>query len=355
MQISQSLQNTYTSSAITTSQQSLVSTNESTSKQTDSINKNAYTYFDLGEDVSQYTEIDPVQEQTNKDIVNYLSGFMNNTSSEGIKNFNSFETLHYGAILSADNMSKEEFQRIETDLISMTNKHANLEPNSFSMDRRYVVSGSDGEYIEGMNMQEMKDFLGEDYAKNAVLDLESIIEETGIFHITFNERQKQYEHEMRKPTLIPTLENTGVTKVTDAHRLISLEEANKLNLERFKNLYSFSDEFSKTEKFEELYDIYKVKLSEKMDDIFDSYKRTYEVVDSKEYLTAEVAKQGFSKSEAIDYYETVSNELKDMLSWRGLDDTTNIVSELKESIKLYDKIASGLKDMWDFGDLNVSA
>ena len=84
MQISQSLQNTYTASATTNlqatvaSQQNLSSTDTPTTKQTDSINKSAYNYFELSEDVSQYAELDPVQEQTNKDIVNYLSGFMNN-------------------------------------------------------------------------------------------------------------------------------------------------------------------------------------------------------------------------------------------------------------------------------------
>ncbi|MFT5660436.1 MAG: hypothetical protein ACI9TV_001077 [Sulfurimonas sp.] len=356
MQIASSTQNTHTVTPTT----ALSKTNptvpiDTITQETESINKNSYKYIDLGENLSQYQEIDSVQEQTNKDIVNYLTGFMNSTSAEGKKNLHALDTLSYGGALF--NMTEEEYQKLETHFMSQTYEPYKLhEPVSrLDAERRYMVTGIDGEYIDGMNLAEMKEFLGEDYAKNAVLDLESIIEETGIFMIRFNERQKKYPHEMREPYRLPTLESTGVTKVIDAHRLVSLDEANKLSLERFQNLYSFSDEFTKTDKFKELYDIYNVKLGEKMDEIRNPYKRIYETVDSKEYISSEVVKHAFSKSEAINYYATVSNELTDMLSWRGLDDATNVVSEIKDSIKLYDKIAEGLKDMWGFGDLDISA
>lgn len=149
-------------------------------------------------------------------------------------------------------------------------------------------------------------------------------------------------------TLDPTLIND------DYHRYTK-DESYKLSLERFKNLYSFSDEFSKTDKFQELFDKYNVKLGEKKSEILQTLKPVYEAVGSKAYITAEVAKQGFSKSEAINYYTNVSKELTDRLSWRGLDNATSLVSDLKESIKLYDKIATGLKEMWGYGDLDVRA
>ncbi len=90
-----------------------------------------------------------------------------------------------------------------------------------------------------------------------------------------------------------------------------------------------------------------------MDDISYSSKPIYKVVGEESFLTGEVVKHGFSKSKAIDYYANISNDLKNMLIWSG--HTSSVIAlDMKESIKLYDKIAEGLKDMWEFGDLDVN-
>lgn len=354
MQISTSLQNTFTpiptSEVSKSTLSSTVQTDTSTLK-TDTINKSAYNYFDVGEDISPYIQMDPVQEKTNQELVAYLTGIMNDTTPEGKKNLKAFDTRLYGAILSVDNMTKEEFQKLEADL--MAEKYTtSSQPYPISFDKPYSVFGIGGEVIRGMSMEEMKDFLGKDYAKNTVLDLETIIKTRGVFIVDFNERQKQFPHEMGEPIKTLTLDPTLIND--DYHRYTK-DESYKLSLERFKNLYSFSDEFSKTDKFQELFDKYNVKLGEKKSEILQTLKPVYEAVGSKAYITAEVAKQGFSKSEAINYYTNVSKELTDRLSWRGLDNATSLVSDLKESIKLYDKIATGLKEMWGYGDLDVRA
>jgi len=353
MQISASTQNAYTMTQTAELSKSASTTPtvsaDTTPQKTDSINKSAYTYVDLGEDISQYTQTDPVQEKTNQELITYLTGIMNNTTPEGKKNLYALDTLSYSALIT-----EEEAKELEAELMSVT--YTELIPDLYSIDidRPYRVQGIDGELIRGMNMAEMKDFLGEDYAKNAVLDIESIIKNIGVFIIDFNERQKQFPHEMGEPIRTLTLDPTLVND--DYHRYTK-DESNKLSLERFKNLYSFSDEFSKTDKFQELFDKYNVKLGEKKSEILQSHKPVYDAVGSKAFLTSEVAKQGFSKSEAINYYETVSKELTDIL-YRPPKNVTHgmyIVQEMKESIKLYDKIAADLKEMWGYGDLDVKA
>jgi hypothetical protein len=345
MQISASTQNTYSATPLVELKTTPTATPLDTSvAETDTINKSAYNYFDLGEDISSYVKTDPVQEKTNQELVTYLSGIMNNTTPEGKKNLHAFDTGTYGVTFA--NMTKEEAKELEANLMAQTYEDA--APNPFPADRRYSVYGVHGEHIAGMSMEEMKDFLGKDYAKNSVYDLETLIKKTGIFIVDFNERQKQFSHETKE---IPPMK---FSMIMDGYHRITQEESDKLRLERFKNLYSFSDEFSKTDKFQELFDKYNVKLGEKKSEILQSHKPVYDAVGSKAYITSEVAKQGFSKSEAINYYETVSKELTDRLSWSGYDKTA-VFQDMKESIKLYDKIAADLKEMWGYGDLDVRA
>lgn len=352
MQISASLQNTYTTAqtAELSKRTSITPTvpTDTSAQEADTINKSAYNYFDLGEDISQYTQTNPVQEKTNQELVTYLTGIMNDTTAEGKKNLKAFDTRLYGAFFS-DEFINETNARLFTDSEA---KKTNSQPYPISFDRPYRVYGIDGEIIRGMNMEEMKDFLGNDYAKNTVLDIETIIKKRGVFIIDFNERQKQFPHEMGEPFKTLTLDPTLVND--DYHRYTK-DESYKLSLERFKNLYSFSDEFSKTDKFQELFDKYNVKLGEQKSEILQSLKPVYDAVGSKAYITSQVVSKGLSKSEAINYYANVSKELTDRLSWRGLDNATNIVSDIKESIKLYDKITADLKEMWGYGDLDVKA
>lgn len=351
MQISTSLQNaftpTQTAEVSKSTLSSTVPTDTSTQK-TDTINKDAYNYFDLGEDISQYTQTDPVQEKTNQELVSYLSGIMSDSTAEGKKNLKAFDTQLYGVFFT-DEFIKETNARLFSDSES---KQTNSQPYPISFDKPYSVYGIDGEVIRGMNMEEMKDFLGKDYAKNATLDIETIIKNMGVFIIDFNERQKQFPHEMGEPIKTLTLDPT---LVNDDYHTYTKDESYNLSLERFKNLYSFSDEFSKTDKFQELFDKYNVKLGEQKSEILQSLKPVYDAVGSKAYITSQVVSKGLSKSEAIDYFSNVSNDLKEILSAHVGTISASNTQAINEGIKLYDKIVADLKDMWGYGDLNVRA
>lgn len=85
MQISSTLQNTIVPP---TNHEPLKNSAETAQKMPvilASINKEAWNYVDLGEDISTYTTIDPKQEQTNQELINYLSNIMSDKTDEGKK------------------------------------------------------------------------------------------------------------------------------------------------------------------------------------------------------------------------------------------------------------------------------
>jgi len=289
MQISASLQNNFSAAPMfelsknTTT--GLTVNADTTPQKTDTINKSAYNYFDLGEDISRYTQTDPAQEKTNKELVTYLTGIMNDSTVEGKKNLVAFDTKRYGAFFT-----DEDIKEINARLFSGS---ASKQTASF------IVNPADS-------------------IKNA------------------------------KP--LP------ITQVADGYTHITLEESNKRETQRFKNLYSFSDEFSKTEKFQELYDKYKV-LADKQKEILIPFDDNFSVVlhtnDIKGYLTSEVANKGFSKSEFIEHFSNISKDLKEIFSSHAETISASSTQAIKESIKLYDKITADLKEMWGYGDLDI--
>ena len=376
MQISQSLQNIYTASsatnsqAIVASQQSLAFADASTTKQTDSINKSAYNYFELSEDVSQYTEIDPVQEQTNKDIVNYLSSLINNETPEGKKNLEAYDTRKYIGVTEDPPWITEHYTKAlakgfdyllpptsPDDIVNYENIH-NKPKTTFS------VRGVNGEKISGLTMSQMKDFLGEEFINDYPYDIEDSLKK-GEFAIKFSKEQREYPYGKIE------IDESVVAQVIDGYHLISEEEADVLSKERFKNLYSFTDEFATTDKFLELHNEYKDKKSDQMRETHlevsnNWFKFTestitesfFTYVDPTEYITYEVTKNAFSKSEAIEHFEGISNELKEHIANDNTGSYTmgsHYKNQMQETVNLYDKIASGLKDMWGFGDLDVNA
>jgi len=218
-----------------------------------------------------------------------------------------------------------------------------------------------GESISGLTMSQAKDFLGEEFIDDYRYDIEESIK--GHLTIKFSEEQREYPYGKIE------IDESKAIKAIDGHHLISVEEAEILGKERFKNLYSFTDEFATTDKFLELYDEYKDKKTDQWretnSDISNNWFKLegltlsesfFTFVDPTEYITYEVTKNAFSKSEAIEYFADVSNEFKDIIA----KDKAGIYilgshykNQMQETVDLYDKIASGLKDMWGFGDLDV--
>jgi hypothetical protein len=290
MQISTSLQNAFTPTStaeVSKSTQSSTVQPDTTAQKTDTINKSAYNYFDLGEDISQYIQTDPVQEKTNQELVTYLTHLMDETTSEGKKNLVAFGTQRYGAFFT-----DEDIKEINARLFSGS---ASKQTGSF------IVNPAD---------------------------------------------------------LIKNAKPLPITHVADGYTHITLEESNKRETERFKNLYSFSNEFSKTDKFQELYDKYKVKADKQRETLIPLDGNFFVVLhtnDMKGYLTSEVVNKGFSKSEFIEHFTNISKDLKEIFSSHAGTISASSTHAIKESIKLYDKITADLKDMWGYGDLDVRA
>lgn len=304
MQISTSLQNAFTP---TPTAEVSKSTQFSTlqPETTDTINKDAYNYFSLGQDISPYTNIDPVQEQTNKDVVNYLTKIMDETTAEGKKNLGAFGTERYNAITEFKDAAKMIYAQIEAEKKSPSlNSQRNTMFDMFNYPPDHVFT--------------------EDEVNIAI---------------------KNY----KAPSM-------NITHVADGLNFITVEEANKRDIERFKNLYSFSDEFSKTDKFQELYAKYKVqadKQKETLVPLAGNFTELVHTTDMKGYITSEVVNKGFSKSDFIAHFSNISNDLKNIFSANAETLSSTSTQAIKDSIKLYDKITADLKDMWGYGDLDI--
>jgi hypothetical protein len=311
MQISTSLQNTYTTTQTaelskTASTAPTVPTDTS-ALETDTINKSAYNYFDLSEDISPYTQTDPVQEKTNQELVTYLSGIMNNTTAEGKKNSEAFfDTTWYAADLT------------------MQKKLASLPPPKPLPDMAQLP------YI--------------------------------------TEQQMEMERQKPKP-YVGDQKKSGngliIVHIDDTLHEITSAEAEKNSKEKFKNLYSFSDEFSQTQKFHDLYLEYSKQLNEFSHKAAKSGQTVKEFAGIDAWTTSEVVSNSYSKSDVIEHYTIISDKLKDLVSNNSKkvnDDgtpkgvfTDNYIQKVNDTIHLYDRITADLKEMWGYGDLDVRA
>jgi hypothetical protein len=274
-------------------------TQNSTNDISNLINKNASDYFDLGVDISGFIKVDTVQDKTNKELVGYLTSIIDNKSPEGKKNLEAY-----------DIKSKEiYFLDFQKDLEKMGGL----------------------EYLQKMSKQFEK--LDKLYNKDNGLNLSKLYKEDS--HVNTESLMSAIER---------GAPNVG-TYYYDTFREITKEESKIIDLEKFKNLYSFSEDFAQTQKFQDLYQEYKKQRSE----------LDFESIGVKANITSEVAKKNLSKSEVIEYYTGISNDLKDKL----VENSSKVIigalgkSEIGDTIKLYDKIISDLKDIWGFGDLDI--
>ena len=274
MQISNSLQNNIVPSR---NNEPLKSGNTDTAQQvsttlTSSINKDAFDYVDLGEDISAYTIVNPKQEQTNQELINYLSNLMNDKTDEGRKNLQAYDLSSYHAV-NAD---------------------------------KKTIWGYDDEHPEEIL-----------YGVNKVT--------------------QRYMNNLNQTTK---------------------EEFDSIQLDKFKNLYSFSDAFAKTDKFQELYANYVNQNSnnKQIEDARAHGKSMAETFGSKSFFTSQVGSQSLSKSEIIEQYTKISQDLHTLKI--PLKDTTyseTYIKQIDDSINLFEKITSDLKQIWNYGNLDVKS
>jgi hypothetical protein len=269
---------------------------------TDTINKNAYDYVDLGIDISDFVKVDNIQEQTNKELVGYLTGIIDNESIEGKKNLKAYD-IAPKAIYFVD------FQKILQE------------------DLKYLTSAKQ------LEMRDQSIDVPLELSKNLIT--------------------KKSSKALSLPQAIAAGNpNVGVTSYHDTFKEITEKESKVLNIEKFKNLYSFSEEFTQTQGFEDLYQQYKKQSLDKAAEPI----KSYEDIETEAYIISNVVSNNLSKSEVIKYYTGISTDLREKLA-EGFPVAdwirASVHQDMRNTIDLYDKMTFDLKDMWGFGDLDI--
>lgn len=312
MQIATSVQSNFITQASTEplKNNSVVSENN-TNNITDTVNKNASDYIDLGVDISDFVKVDTVHDQTNKELVGYLTSIIDNESIEGKKNLIAYDIHHYKPSFADFQKHLDEMGGIE-HLNSIT---AGIAENIRKRNQ------------DGYVLVESKKDLTSDKPSSLLRALEEGKPGVGTYYF-------------------------------DTFKEITKKEAEILNIEKFKNLYSFSEDFAQTKVFEDLYQQYKEQRLEKAYEDLDSGKDYYEGNGVERMITSDVVSKNLSKSEVIEHYTGISNDLKDKLAENlKIPESSKIISNqyMKDTIKLYDKMTADLKNMWGFGDLDILA
>jgi len=298
MQISTNLQNSFTTPVTTellkSNPEDLQNTSTEKKVNASSTNKDAYNYVDLGEDISAYTtDVDPVQQQTNTELISYLSSIMDNKTDEGKKNLKSFDLA--------------SFDPVDGDIKAIWGYTKNERPGD----------------LYSLTPEEISNF------QQGGIDPRKIAAQG--------------------------VKNTSVIVYSNNLHQITKEESDSIKVEKFKNLYSFSDEFAKTDKFQELYTNYvdQIKNNKQIENAQQSMAETF---GSKSYFTSLVGSQNLSKSEIIEQYSKISQDLQTLKTPpENITYGESYIKKIDDSIKMYDTITSDLKKMWNYGDLDVTS
>lgn len=310
MEISSLRQSDFTTlSSIEPIKNNPIVTQSSTNDNSNLINKNASDYFDLGVDINSFIKVDTIQNQTNKELIGYLTSIMDNESIEGKKNLKAYS-------VSPFTINFLDFQK---DLEKMGGlKYLNS-----------IVSQMD-ENIKKWN-------------QDKYIPLE-------------------VNKDLTTPKASSLLRAVAEGKLGvgvhyfDTFKELTKKEVEILNIKKFKNLYSFSEEFAQTQGFKDLYQQYKKQRLDEAIKFIDSGKDYYKENGVKSIITSDVVSKSLSKSEVIEYYTGVSNNLKDKLEGNLKKPELSksfMHKNMRDAINLYDKITSDLKNMWGYGDLDI--
>ncbi|MFT5660354.1 MAG: cob(I)alamin adenosyltransferase [Sulfurimonas sp.] len=346
MQLSTSLQNTFPIPLGTIlSQQTSITPTEQINEKTNSINKNAYDYFDLGTDLSQNMTTDLTQEKTNKELVNYLTSLMNNSTSEGKNNLNAFDTKYSSTLFFQLTKVESLGSKITSELMLEYENHKAI---SYEELDNFTIIGYGGEKISNMNRDEVFEFLGD--------DAEKLIKRFGtVIGVDFDDRQKQYAHEQATQEYIP---DPDKIKYFNNFEEITKDEDYKIRLNEFKNLYSLSDEFSQTQEFKENYEVYQEQVSQTIKEAHKNKQDIKDYVGAESFITSEVVKNSYSRSEVIEDYTNRRDALQELLQSDRDDSSRNIgatyVKKIEDAISMYDTMVKDLKDMWGYGNLDIN-
>jgi len=124
----------------------------------------------------------------------------------------------------------------------------------------------------------------------------------------------------------------------------------------FQNTYRLSDEFAKTEKFNELFTEYKEegrRLGKEALEKGDNFAWSY--IFKNDFIEVEKAgiiKKGYSKSEWIESIDKSKTLLEDILK-NNPNMMDKVKIEMKDNIKFYENILTDLKELWQYGDFKA--
>ena len=282
----------------------------------DSIISDSIYYVDFSDEIKRYMNITLKQEQTNKDVINAI-----------YKN-----ALKYGADKNDESSIGAHSFEAAYSLYADAKKYKDEGMGEFHLRFSRMLGG---ELTEKEELEFIKKYLKNYNEKfiNKPID--------GFYLRTAAEMDKQGLHPIH-------MDNYEAFNQKDWEK----HTKNWDPSEAFRNKYQFSEEFAKSEKFQELYkkyeeELWKIKVEEHEAFI---HGKNNPILAMFEEINEDVLSRGYTKNETIKYFENKKHTLEGLL-----EEDKNTLSPFylkngQKTVKYYENIINDLKKLWNFGD-----
>ncbi len=367
MEISNSLQSTnnFLLNQINTTSSEKIEEEKEESKKVEKFNTTSKLYRELSEDMSKYATANPTQDKIDKDLMNILSKY----EDGGLKDFLKFNSYVNGNILIHSKESRERANEIseKLNIVSKIIVGSDKENRELMNKYGYELYGEitslmskkfDDELYAGIQGSILKDFDKDEFEKTVnylskkygAKLVSSAINDVVKFRTEYDDLFLSTKAKNWKENVALSGEYFAFYDRDNKEDMAKLAEQGRKG---FQNTYRLSDEFAKTEKFDELYEEYKaegIRLHHEASSNF-----AWDYLFDNDFLEIEKAliiKKGRSKSEWIESIDKSKTLLEDMLK-----DTPkmkeSIKIEVKDSIEFYENILTDLKELWKHGNFEA--
>jgi|GEM_PF-2614981 len=322
------------------------------SQKTNGYNTTSKLYFELSEDVSQYSTANPTQDRIDEDVLNTLSKHEDGSFKDFFK-FNSYMKV---AFVAQSEEGRELALNISEQGMKLSKIMENSDKANKALQNKYgrelysevvTLTGfefSKDEFEDKINR--LYDRYGEDTIDNAINDIEA-------FRTKYNNQFASLKPDNPLENITLTGEHFAHYNRANEEDMAILAEKEK---ERFQNTYRLSDEFAKTEKFDELFTEYKEegrRLAEKASERGEYSSWNYIFNGNMlEVEKAMIIGKGYSKSEWIESIDKSKTLLEDMIK-DNPDMMTKVKVDMEDNIKFYENILTDLKELWQYGDFKA--
>jgi len=324
------------------------------SQKANGYNTTSKLYRELSEDVSQYSTANPTQDRIDEDVLNTLSKYQDGSIKDFLK-FNihlngSFvvnsEASRENALESATSEKTKKFIEILDNFVKENREFRSKYGNELTSEVSSLAGGefTKDEFEKKMNL--LYNRFSEELVDNAIRDNEAL-------KIKYNNLFASLKSDNPLDDLTMIGEGFIHYNLGDKEDVAILEERKK---QRFQNIYRFSDEFAKTEKFIDLYKEYKEEMTKTAKEAnskgdFNPWSYIYNF-DMFEVEKADIIGKGYSKNEWIESIDKSKTLLEDTIK-----DNPNMMDkvkiEMKDNIKFYENILTDLKELWQYGDFKA--